>query len=267
MSESVLDAVRVVLYEPQDPINIAAVVRAMKNMGVHALRLVRPVEYDLNRVQQVAHDTHDVAARIEHFDTLDEALADCVRVAGFTARKRAATRAVADPRQCATHLLGHADHGPVAVVFGREDDGLPNDALDRCQVAVTIPTTEHASLNLAQAVLIALYELHLAAGDATRRLEAPRKQTRPPTGEEIEMSLVDIERGLASLDFFKTRNPEHVMRTVRSLLARSEADARELMLVRAMAIEILRTLGRVERRHAEEMAAAVERASRGTHGT
>ena len=262
MPESLLDAVRVVLYETQDPINIGTVVRAMKNMGVGSLRLVRPVEYDLNRVQQVAHDTHDVAARIQHFDTLDEALADCVRVAGFTARQRAANRAVSDPKGAAAQLLEYAREGPVAVVFGREDDGLPNDALDRCHLAVTIPTTEHASLNLAQAVLVGLYELHLAAGDATRELKRPRKQTRPPTAEEIEMVLVDAERGLEALDFFKTRNPEHVMRTVRSLLARAEPDARELMLVRAMAIEILRTLGRVERRHAEELA-AVERELRG----
>jgi len=262
MADSPLDAVRVVLYETQDPINIAAVVRAMKNMGVSHLRLVRPVEYDLNRVQQVAHDTHDVAARIQHFDTLDEALADCVRVAGFTARRRAANRMVADPKASAVHLLDYAAQGPVAVVFGREDDGLPNDALDRCQVAVTIPTTEHSSLNLAQAVLIALYELHLAAGDVTRTLEPPRKKTRPPTAAEIEMVLVDIERALGAIDFFKTRNPEHVMRSVRSLVARAEPDARELMLVRAMGIEVLRTLGRVERRHAAELAAAVEQAAR-----
>lgn len=256
MSDSPLDAVCVVLYETQDPINIAAVVRAMKNMGLTRLRLVRPVEYDLNRVQQIAHDTHDVAAQIQHFDTLDEALADCVRVAGFTARRRAANRAVADPKQAAAHLLEYAAQGPVAVVFGREDDGLPNDALDRCQVAVTIPTTEHSSLNLAQAVLVALYELHLAAGDATRALEPPRKKTRPPTATETEMVLVDVERALDALDFFKTRNPEHVMRSIRSLLARAETDARELMLVRAMGIEVLRTLGRVEKRHQAELAAA-----------
>ena len=63
----------------------------------------------------------------------------------------------------------------MAVLFGREDDGLPSDALDRAQLAVTIPTTEHVSLNVAQAVLVALYELHLAAGDATRPVGRSRK--------------------------------------------------------------------------------------------
>ena len=262
MTSSPLDNLKVVLFETQDVVNVAGTVRAMKNMGVSSLRLVRPAEYNPNFVQQVAHGTHDVAAGIRHFESLDEALADCVRVAGFTARRRAANRAVADPEQAAAHLLEYAAHGTVAVLFGREDDGLPNDALDRCHIAVTIPTTEHPSLNLAQAVLVALYELHLAAGDATRALAPPRKKTRPPTTEETEMVLVDVERGLDALDFFKTRNSEHVMRSVRSLLARAEPDQRELMLVRAMAIEILRTLGRVERRHAEALA-ALERELRG----
>ena len=69
------------------------------------------------------------------------------------------------------------------LVFGREDSGLPNEILDRVHAAVTIPTTEHASLNLAQAVLIACYELHLASGDATRELPGPRKEAPPATAE------------------------------------------------------------------------------------
>src|SRR5687767_9967341 len=147
MPATTLDAIRVVLYEPQNPINIAAVVRAMKNMGLSSLRLVRPVEYDPHRLEGIAHDTHDVIDRIERYETLDEALADCVRVAGFTARRRAAKRKILAPREAATELLEFAQEGPVALLFGREDSGLPNEALDRAHLAITIPTTEHSSLN------------------------------------------------------------------------------------------------------------------------
>ena len=92
----------VVLFEPQDPINIAATIRAMKNMGVSSLRLVRPVAYDPYRLIGVAHDTEDIIEAIQHFDSLDDALADCVRVAGFTARRRAAKREIATPEAAAT---------------------------------------------------------------------------------------------------------------------------------------------------------------------
>jgi TrmH family RNA methyltransferase len=245
---SALDAVRVVLHEPQDPVNIAATVRAMKNMGVSRLRLVRPVEYDPWRLEGIAHDTQDVINRVERFDDLDAALADCVRVAAFTARRRAAKRPVTDPRTAAADLLEYATEGPVAVLFGREDRGLENQELDRAHTVVTIPTTDHASLNLAQAVLVGLYELHVCAADATRRLRPPRKAAPASTAAEYELLYADIERALTRIDFFKTRNAEHVMRSLRTLLSRSSPDARELALVRAIAIEVVRTIERIEGR-------------------
>jgi hypothetical protein len=110
------------------------------------------------------------------------------------------------------------------VLFGREDSGLPNEALDLAHLRVTIPTTAHASLNLAQAVLVALYELHTGAGDATRRLARPRKHAAPPTARQLELAFADAERALAALDFFKTRNAEYVMRSLRSLVFRAEPD-------------------------------------------
>src|ERR1700693_5106975 len=96
--DSVLSAVRVVLHEPQDPINIAATIRAMKNMGFRNLYLVRSVEYDPWRLEGIAHDTGDIIERIRNCDTIEDALEGCVRVAGFTARRRAAKRDLTTPR-------------------------------------------------------------------------------------------------------------------------------------------------------------------------
>jgi len=243
--DSILSSVRVVLYEPQNPVNIAATIRAMKNMGCSNLYLVRSVEYDPWRLEGIAHDTGDIIERIRNFDTIEEALEGCVRVAGFTARRRAAKRDVTTPRAASVEMLEFARTGPVALLFGREDKGLPNEILDRAHVVVTIPTTEHASLNLAQAVLIALYELHLSAADATRSLAPPRKDSPPATAEEYEKLFADVERGLYAVDFFKTRFHEHIMRSVRSLFYRASPDSRELALLRAIFIEIIRTIDRI----------------------
>ncbi len=244
MPESLLARVRVVLLEPQDPVNIAATVRAMKNMGVDDLRLVRPCAYDPFRIEGIAHDTRDIVARIRHHDTLEEALADCVRVAAFAGKRRAAKWIVHPPREAAADLLHHAEHGPVAILFGREDWGLPKEALDRAQITVHIPTTEHASLNLAMAVLVGLYELHLAAGDATRVLKAPRKDAPPATSVQFEQLYADAEKALETINFFKTRNSDYVMRTVRSLTYRANPDSREIQLLRAMSIEVMRSTER-----------------------
>jgi TrmH family RNA methyltransferase len=242
---SVLDQVVIVLNEPQDPINIAATIRAMKNMGLRHLRLIKPVQYDPWRIEGVAHGTRDLVDQITHFDSLRDALADCVRVAAFAGKRRAVRWAVATPREMAAQLVETAVQGRVALLFGQEDHGLPNEALDLAQLLVHIPTTEHSSLNLAQAVMIALYELHLAAGDATRVLAPPKKEAPPAEQGEWEQTYTDLARALAAIRFFRTRNEDNVMRSVRSLLARAEPDGRELMLVRAMGIEVLRTIERI----------------------
>src|SRR4051812_36728402 len=244
MTESLFASVVVVLYEPQDPVNIAATIRAMKNMGANRIRLVRPVEYDPIRLEGIAHGTMDLIERIERFDSFDEAVADCVRVVGFTARRRAAKLRVIDPKAAAAELLEAVPEGLVALAFGREDSGLPNDILDRVHTTVTIPTTDHASLNLAQAALIGLYELHLAAADATRSIGPPRKDAPPPTNEQFEQFFADAERSLDAIEFFKTRFPEHIMRTLRSLTFRAAPNARELSLIRAMVLEVRNYLNR-----------------------
>lgn len=242
-----LDQVSIVINRVQDPVNIAGTVRVMKNMGLSDLRLVQPVAYDPWRIEGVAHGTRDLVARIRHFDTLEAALADCVHVAAFAGKRRAHRWPLSDPRALAPVVMEKAAHGRVALLFGQEDHGLPNEAIDAAHVLVTIPTTEHSSLNIAQAVLVAAYELHLAAGDATRKLARHKHSAPLPKHDEWERALADIDRALAAIAFYRTRNPEHIMRSVRSLLNRAGPDSRELTLVRAMGIEVLRTIDRVKR--------------------
>src|SRR3954470_7672030 len=244
MTESRLSSVRVVLYEPQDHVNIAATVRAMKNMGVDQLRLIRPVEYDPWRLEGIAHGTQDLIDRIETFPDVEDAVADSVRVFAFTARRRAAKFRIIEPKEAALQALDFAQHGPISLVFGREDTGLPNDVVERAHAVVTISTTNHASINPARAVLSALYELHLAAGDATRVLPPARKEAPPPTADELELFYEDLTRALEKIQFFKTRYAEHIMRSMRAMVGRSDPDARELMLLRAIFIEVVRYIER-----------------------
>jgi tRNA/rRNA methyltransferase/tRNA (cytidine32/uridine32-2'-O)-methyltransferase len=243
-----LDHLTVVLAFPQDPVNIAATVRAMKNMGVSDLRLVQSVAYDPFRIEGVAHGTRDLVEKIRHFDTLDAALADCHRVIGFAGKRRSAKWERITPRAAAERYIVDLGAGHrVALLFGQEDHGLANDALDRAQVLCMIPTSEHSSLNLAQAVLVALYEFHLAAGDATQKVDAHKHQAGPATHEEWELMFEDAERALEAVAFFRTRNPELVMRSVRSLAFRAKPDEREVKMLRAIAIEVQRTVDRITR--------------------
>lgn len=238
----------VVLWETQDRVNVAATVRALKNFGLSQLRLVRPAEWDPWRIEGIAHDTADIVQRARIYDCLPEALADCSWVVGMTARARRAKRAVARPREVAPELLARvADAGsaPVALLFGREDHGLSNEALDQCHRTVIIPTNpEHSSLNLAQAVVVMAYELWMAAAGAEQPFRRPRRAAAAATTETLEHLFGDVERALWTVDFFKTRRTESVMRNVRELVHRAEPDAREAGLLRATAIEVVKFFGR-----------------------
>ncbi|HZI22815.1 MAG TPA: TrmJ/YjtD family RNA methyltransferase [Gemmatimonadales bacterium] len=234
-------SIAVVLHEPQELVNIAHVVRAMKNFGFQDLRLVAPLEYDAYRIEGIAHQTQDVLARVARFEGLEQALADCTHVVAFTARARTAKRNIQRPRPAAGEILTQAESGLVALLFGREDKGLSNEALDLAHRVVSFPTNPgYASLNLAHAVALMLYELALARGDEQRPFKAPRRAGAPAAVADLERLFADAEAALRAIEFFKTRQAEGVMRTVREMIHRTPLDEREAKLLRAMAIEVVK---------------------------
>ena len=204
--------ITVVLHEPQDLVNIAGVVRAMANMGLERLTLVDPAEFDPWRITGIAHRTGHIVENARVAATLEDAL---------------------------------SRDGEVAIVFGREDRGLSNEALDRCHEVLVIPTSPaHASLNLAQAVLLVAYELFLAGAGAPPRLPTGKRSLGPASAAELEEMYRALEAGLVSIDFFKARKPESVMRVLRTIFGRTTLDAHEARLVRGVGYEMR---NRVER--------------------
>ena len=237
-------APRIVLVEPQDLVNIAATVRIARNFGIEDLTLVRPREFDPYRIEGIAHNTSDLVARITFAETLDEALAGVSFAAALSARERTARRRSARARDAAGELAARAAEGPVAFVAGREDSGLTNDELDRCQLLVSISTNpEHRSLNLAQAVAIMAYEVWTARGGDALPFKRPRRAAPPATQEQLETLFRDWHAALGALRFFKSKVDTAVMRSFREIFFRADLDAREAALLRAVALETGRQLG------------------------
>jgi len=233
----------VVLVGTRDIVNIAGVVRSMKNFGLRDLRLVDPVEYEPRRIEGIAHKTGDLLKRVKLFDDFDGAIADCALVVGLTARQRTAKRNVRRPREAVGELLAAAESGVVAIVLGREDRGLTNAELDRCHRSIVIPTNPgHSSLNLAQAFTVMAYELFMAKGVPV--FKTPRREAPQASAEQLEEVFGAARDTLSAIEFFKTRNPEPIMRTIREMAHRVPLDAREAKLVKAMCIEVLRFLER-----------------------
>jgi TrmH family RNA methyltransferase len=240
------DRIVIVLNRTQDVVNIATSLRAMMNMGFTRLRLVAPEDFNAWRIAGIAHGSEPLIEKIEFFDTLDEAVADCVMVLGTTARRRAATYIWSHPREAAPEILAYdADATrPVAIVFGREDTGMLNHELDRCDRILVVPTSAlNSSLNLSQAVLLIGYELYLAA-TARETLPRPKRDAPPATALELQALFEQADAALGTLDFYKGKNPEAIMRTVRAIIRRADINGREAALLRAMAIEVQKVVDR-----------------------
>src|SRR3989454_1208171 len=114
-------------------------------------------------------------------------------------------------------------------------------SLDRCHRVVTVPSAAaYASLNRAHAVVVMLYELALARSESGPAFKPPRRRAGPAPAADLERLFADIERALTVIEFFKTRDAEHVLRTVREVVHRVPLDEREVKLLRAMAIEVVK---------------------------
>ena len=238
-----LNNIVVVLCRPRKLVNIAGAIRAMKNMGLRRLRLVQPAEYNEDEIEGIAHRSADVLATTTLHATLDAALADAIYVAGTSARPREAGAPAITPRTSAPDLLARTAAGPVALVFGPEDNGLTNAELDRCHTLLSIPTDlAYPSLNLAQAVLLVAYELRQAL---TLPAPAPRRHpAHPASAAQLEELFDALERALWGIEFFKAHQAAGMLRSVRSLVHRAEPNVREAALLKAMAMETLNFLRR-----------------------
>lgn len=237
----------IVLHQPQDLVNIAAAVRAMANMGLERLTVVDPAEFDPWRITGIAHRTEPIVEAATLAGSLEEALADASYVVGTSARPRTAQRNYRRPRDLAPRILRRAREGKVAIVFGREDRGLSNEALDLCHEVLVIPTAaEYPSLNLAQAVLLISYELFLAGAATPDELPTGRRSLGPATTAELEEMYAALEAGLDRAEFFKARKAESVMRIVRTVFGRTGLDAHEARLISSIGYQVRNRLERLE---------------------
>lgn len=188
--------IRVVLCRPSHPGNIGAAARAMKTMGLADLRLVAPERFPAPQAEWMATHAADVLAAARVHATLHEAIADCAAAFALSARPREWSPQVLDVRAAASRAVGLA--APVAFVFGSESAGLSNDELFACQFLVHIPATPgSSSLNLAQAVQIVCYELHMATGASV----PPMRTEKLATVQDIEGLYGHLEEAASSSGF------------------------------------------------------------------
>ncbi len=158
--------ISIILVSPQGDANIGAAARAMKNFGFSDLRLVNPVPHLTDNSFTWAVDAKDVLKSARVYKILDEAVADATFTAAFTRRLGRRRRKHMTIAEAAPSMEDRVRNGRVALVFGCEDKGLSNEEISLCDAIIEIPTSKaFPSINLAQSVIIACYEIHKYFGD------------------------------------------------------------------------------------------------------
>jgi len=235
-------SIRIVLVGTTHPGNIGAVARAMKNMGLSELALVAPRYFPHEEATTRASGAHDILENALVVDSLAAAIADCVYVAGASAREqRSINWPLLDCRDAAARLLQEASAGKVAAVFGPEKTGLLNSDLDLCDTLLTIPANpEFSSLNLAMAVQVLTYEIRAA--------NAPKQPEYEPdaplaSSAELENFYDHLEQVLTDIDFLDPDNPRYLMRRLRRLFIRARPDQNEVNIFRGILAAVERVRG------------------------
>lgn len=243
----------ILLVEPENPDNIGAVCRAMKNMGLFQLRLVKPPMGWRKKAEKMAMHSHDVLKKAVVYKTAVAAVEDCQLVIG-TSRRGGPKRGFAISFSKAIQKIKKTRlKYRVTVMFGKESKGLDNDSLDLCDWVAAIPTYSGCpSINLAQSVMIMAFSLY-------EETEGRPRFTDRKTAEEKEMpleaylpkkewdiTLDHLEKALTKLGYVRDRNRTvpRIRASFNRLFKRSGLLASEAQMFKGLARRILeRTTG------------------------
>ena len=236
-----------ILIRPQMGENIGAVARAMANFGLSRLRIVAPRDGWPNpHAHAMATNAAPILEQASLYDTVAEALADIQHAYATTARPRDMEKPVVTPAEAIREINMFKDNesaaysaDKVAIMFGPERTGLTNEDLVLCHRIITIPTSEHASLNVAQSAVVVAYEWWQAQQQAGTPHSV--KGAVPLANlADTQHFLTMLEDTLTRSDFFKVPEKKAgMMQNIAAMFTRAGLTEQELRtlygMVRALA--------------------------------
>ena len=226
--------VKIILIETSNSGNIGSTLRAMKTMGFGSLCLVNPKEFPSKEVTALAANASDLIDSVQVVNCIEEALDGCNLVIGTSSRDRKVPWPNESIASAAPKIIAEADkNNTVAILFGREDRGLTNDELQRCNLHVHIPANEdYPVLNVAMSVQVVCYQLLIS-----RAIDSEMKNNQHwdvPLAEANHISrLVEHFTDVAEkLEVFNKGNPRQIGARIKRLFTRIGLDEMEVNFMR-----------------------------------
>lgn len=243
--------IRYVLSAPSHPGNVGSAARAAKTMGFDDLWLVNPKTAHMQKSDEaiaLASGAADTLANIHIADTLTHALAPITLSFALTARPRDIGPPTCDIRQAATLAKEHLLTGPdarVAIVLGCERSGLSNAEVALCHYVCHIPANPlYSSLNIAQALQLAAWEMRYALIDPTERMPStpilqddPGRQLAPQAA--IAALLQHWQEALIAIQFLDPERPKKLVARMQHLFNRPRMTQDEVDMMRGVCTAII----------------------------
>lgn len=241
-----------VLIEPSHPGNIGSAARAMKTMGWRHLRVVAPRFPDALRQADTlayASGATDILAHAQIFNDWPSAMADVSLTLGFADRPRGFTPPALDCAQACVlavqEIRQHLAHR-VALVFGTERTGLTSAQMERCQRLVQIDANpDYSSLNLAQAVQVAAYEVRRASA-VLGTTQHETREVRYAEQREVEQFFDHFYQACVAVAFIDPDHPKKLFERMRRLLSRTRLEHEEVQLLRGLCKQMMETADRAK---------------------
>ena len=216
---------RIILVSPLYDGNLGSIARAMKNFGLSQLFLVKPKATISSEALRFAMKGSDVLEKAIISDEIEDALKGVDLIIGTTARKGNAQhnllRMGLTPRRVFSNLPTLEG---VAILFGREDEGLHNEELELCDLVVTIPTSaKYKTMNLSHAAAIIFYELS--------ETKLSRRLIYKPAKKEHKKILLASFRSLVEQSGFPKHKRKLMIKAFSNVISRSSISNREATLI------------------------------------
>jgi tRNA/rRNA methyltransferase len=231
----------IVLVEPQLGENIGACARAMANFGLSRLRLVSPrPPWPNDKARMMAAGADRILGDAEIHESLAAAIADCTFVLAATARAHDQAKPVVGATEAAELMAPRIAAGEaVAIVFGRERNGLENDEVALADRILTLPVNPaFASLNLAQAVVVVAYEWFKAATGGALPFAMPQKSAPAPK-EQLLSFFASLERELEKVEFFRPPDKRGTMQiNLRNIFTRMAPTRQDIQTLHGVIMAI-----------------------------
>jgi tRNA/rRNA methyltransferase len=247
-----------IMTNPSHPGNVGAAARALKTMGFQQLRLVKPKVDDITKHDDAiafASGAQDVLTASREFNEFNDALEGITLSFALTARPRDLGPNCLNIREAAVLAQKHlatSDDNQVAVVLGTERTGLSNEQISHCHYICYIPANpDYSSLNVAQAIQLAAWELRYALiednpysnNQEKMKLDFPEPIQDPlAPQEQVEALLAHWQKALEAIEFINPQQPKKTMLKMRYWMLRSRLTQNEVDMMRGVCTQILKNI-------------------------